>query len=259
MLKSFFVFIILLLLFSCVNKPENTAKEIKNKSINFVKDIPLPKGFNRLSIDSNGFECFLRNIKIKNNNVIYYYNEAPKENQSHHYKILDISVSKKDLQQCADAVMRIRAEYFFSRKEFGKIQFRNGNKMYSYIEFLNRKNKSINHTTLLEFMEFVFINCGTYSLVEMLHSKTNKEDLEIGDVFVKAGSPGHAMLIVDVAINKKTNEKIFLLAQSFMPAQSIHIVKNLNDVNNSPWYFVNNEFEVKTPGYTFNWQHLKTW
>ena len=59
----------------------------------------------------------------------------------------------------------------------------------------------------------------------------NVEDIEIGDVFIQTGNPyGHAIIIVDVAINKN-KEKIFMLAQSYMPAQEIHILKNPNNNN----------------------------
>ena len=37
---------------------------------------------------------------------------------------------------------------------------------------------------------------------------------------------GHAMIVMDVAENPKTKDKAFLLAQSYMPAQDIHIVRN---------------------------------
>ena len=50
--------------------------------------------------------------------------------------------------------------------------------------------------------------------------------LQPGDVFIKGGSPGHAVIVVDVAIYTQTGKKVFLLAQSYMPAQQIHILVN---------------------------------
>ena len=109
------------------------------------------------------------------------------------------------------------------------------------------------------FLENVFANCGTYNLADMLRTKQDFNDITIGDVLVKGGSPGHAMLVVDVAINKKTQEKIYLLAQGFMPAQSVHIVTNPNDEALSPWYKVAIDKAIKTPGYTFIIKNLKEW
>jgi hypothetical protein len=80
------------------------------------------------------------------------------------------------------------------------------------------------------------------------------QSLEIGDVFIKGGSPGHAIIVVDVAIEKNSGNKIFLLAQSYMPAQSIHIVVNPNNSNISPWYSLD---EIKTELYTNEWTFTK--
>jgi hypothetical protein len=82
--------------------------------------------------------------------------------------------------------------------------------------------------------------------------------LEAGDIFIKAGSPGHTMIVVDVAVNNK-NEKVFMLAQGFMPAQSIHIVKNLLDETISPWYKVTVEPKVITPDWVFYRNQLRSW
>ena len=45
--------------------------------------------------------------------------------------------------------------------------------------------------------------------------------MQIGDVLIQGGSPGHAVIVVDMAENPATGEKLYLLAQSYMPAQDI--------------------------------------
>ncbi len=49
--------------------------------------------------------------------------------------------------------------------------------------------------------------------------------VEGGDVFVQGGFPGHAVIVVDAA-EDPNGRRAMLLAQSFMPAQSIHVLKN---------------------------------
>ena len=83
-------------------------------------------------------------------------------------------------------------------------------------------------------------------------------EVNIGDVLIKGGSPGHAMLVVDMAINKE-GKKIILLSQGYMPAQDIHIVKNPINGNLSPWYTADNEIDINTPEWTFKPSQLRHW
>jgi len=53
------------------------------------------------------------------------------------------------------------------------------------------------------------------------------------------------------------DEKIFMLAQSYMPAQDIHILKNPNDTEISPWYKATNLEELATPEWAFNKGNIK--
>jgi len=85
----------------------------------------------------------------------------------------------------------------------------------------------------------------------------NIEDLQIGDIFIKGGTPGHAIIVVDMAIDKSTNKKVFLLAQSYMPAQEIQILKNPADPMMSPWYSTDIDYALWTPEWRFTRDDLK--
>ena len=90
--------------------------------------IPLPGGFQRVAADPGSFAGYLRNIGLKENSTVYLYNGKPKQNQTAQYAVLNISTGNKDLQQCADAVMRLRAEYLFIQKQFNQIIFYDNDK-----------------------------------------------------------------------------------------------------------------------------------
>ena len=81
--------------------------------------------------------------------------------------------------------------------------------------------------------------------------------MKIGDVFIKGGSPGHCVIVVDMAENRNTGQKVFLLAQSYMPAQDIQILTNQQNDEFSPWY--SNDFgdTLETPQWTFSKDELK--
>lgn len=79
--------------------------------------------------------------------------------------------------------------------------------------------------------------------------------MEPGDVFIQGGFPGPAVLVVDVAEDAK-GRRVFLLSQSYMPAQEIHVLKNPNDPSN-PWYSAEDSGDLETPEWVFKRKSLK--
>jgi hypothetical protein len=249
--------IIILPIFAACQQSHNKINETVSFDSSFVNrytaidEIPLPKGFTRTVIAKKSFGEWLRALPLKRNKTVYLYNGSPKRNQTAQYAVLNISVGNEDLQQCADAIMRLRAEFFYGDKKFSEISFcDNNNHCYQLGIENNRKHFD-------EYLKKVFAMCGTLSLQKQLKPVEHLTDMKIGDVLIKGGSPGHAMIIVDMAINKD-GKKIYLLAQSYMPAQDIHIVKNPMNESLSPWYELNNE-TIYTPEWTFEKNQLRTW
>ena len=65
--------------------------------------------------------------------------------------------------------------------------------------------------------------------------------------------------LMDVAVNPQTRKKVYLLAQSYMPAQQIHLLVNPQNRSLSPWYELSSETTGKhyTPEWVFNKSDLK--
>ncbi len=217
----------------------------------FIDSIPPPPGYTIIRTPSNTFGKWLLRLPLRQNNVLYLYNGTPKPIQSLHYAVLDVPYNRNPLQQCADAVMRLRAEYLYATKAEPTIRFfHQKNEYFSCSSHCSR-------TQLENFLNQVFSWCGTYNLQAQLHLVSNIDQIQTGDVFVKGGSPGHAMLVAAVAKNKQ-GKKVFLLLQSFIPAQDIHIVKNTFNESLSPWYDAGTS-KIITPGYIFQPQDLRRW
>ena len=106
------------------------------------------------------------------------------------------------------------------------------------------------------YMEMIFSYAGSLSLSKEMKS-IPIEELQSGDVFIQGGSPGHAVIVVDVAVDSKTNKKIFILAQSYMPAQETQVLKNPNDGKLSPWYSLDFGETLYTPEWKFTKNDLK--
>jgi hypothetical protein len=131
------------------------------------------------------------------------------------FAVFDLPIGSKNLQQCADVVMRLKADYLKSQGRWKEIKFydNNGN-LYTPIGVLENKPWQL-------WLESVFSHCGTISLQKQLTAMNGLAECRIGTVLIQGGSPGHAMIIVDMAQNMK-GEKIYLLAKDIcQPRTSI--------------------------------------
>jgi hypothetical protein len=107
-------------------------------------------------------------------------------------------------------------------------------------------------------MNLVFAYAGTYSLEREL-DPVPLAGVQIGDVFIKGGFPGHAVLVADMAENTETGEKRLLLIQSYMPAQEMHVLKNPAAPDGTPWYPAAFSGPLVTPEWTFPEGALHRW
>ena len=234
-----------------------------------------PEGFARVTAEPGGFAEWLRGLPVKSaGSMVLLYNGLPKIWAAPPAAVIDIDVGDKDLQQCADAIMRLRAEYLLSLGKTDEIAFdyTNGGRVdfKRWSEGMrpvprkkgvawSRKGKADkSHASFRRYMDQIFSYAGTYSLSRELAAVPVTE-MRIGDLFIKGGFPGHAMLVADMAENKTTGEKRFLLLQSYMPAQDMHIVLNPNSESISPWYPADFGEKLVTPEWTFEADQLKRW
>jgi Domain of unknown function (4846) len=245
--------------FSCCSNDTMQEKKViqvsksKAKQVHYVQEIVAPEGYTRLSEDSTSFSYYLQHIGLKKSKIVHLYNGAEKYNQNAQFAVLDISVGNKDLQQCADAVMRLRAEYLYQQGKFSDIVFWDNEKTaYRFTAPYTRER-------LDSYLQKVFGMCGSASLAMQLNAKQNLQTIQHGDVFIKGGFPGHAVIVIDVAQNE-AGQRVFMVAQSYMPAQDIHILKNPNNAELSPWYSVSEIGDyLYTPEYIFTSKQLRTW
>ena len=253
----------LLISFACTNNNPLPTKKINSSKIiavklpdknpyHSIKTIPLPDGYERVKADSNSFGTWLRSLALKENKTVYLFNRTEKSNQQAQFAVMDISVGNKNLQQCADAVMRLRAEYLFTKKKYSEIIFTDNDKTVYPFNLPYTKEHFANY------LQQVFGMCGSASLSKQLKPIVNFYSIAPGDVLIRGGFPGHAVIVIDVAENA-AGKKLFMLAQSYMPAQDIHILINPANENISPWYNVNDDIKVATPEYLFYKSELKRW
>lgn len=249
-------------------------KTLNTQGTTVVTRILPPAGFVREDCTNTSFTHYLRNLPLKpHGSKVHLYNNQVKDYQEGTCAVIDMEIGNTDLQQCADAVMRLRAEWLWKQKRYSDIHFNftSGDRIDyvkwadgSRIKVLGSKvswsktaEKDYSYITFRKYLDKVFMYAGTASLTRELVS-VPINNIQPGDVFIQSGNPGHAMIVVDVVTNPTTKQKAFIAAQSFVPAQEIEIVKNLNDATNSPWFIINSkEQNVRFPQWTFSTFELK--
>lgn len=235
-----------------------------------------PDGYERVPSATGSFAHYLQHLPLKpDGSSVHLYNGRRKDYQRSNAAVVDLDVGDRDLQQCADAVMRLRAEYLYGQERYDAIQFHFTNGFLAkyerwaagerirvdgdHVRWAQGGSPGYGYESFRRYLTMVFAYAGTLSLEKEL-GPIELEQLEIGDVFIRGGSPGHAVIVVDLAVHPETGKKAFLLAQSFMPAQDIHVLTNLNDRGLSPWYELEAVGEyLDTPEWRFERDQLRRW
>jgi hypothetical protein len=180
--------------------------------------------------------------------------------------VIDIDVGARDLQQCADAVIRLRAEYRRASGQDERISFRftsghaakwsdwkSGSRPVvrgQQGEWKQSAAADASYRSFKSYLDMIFTYAGSASLSDELEMVRDPRTIAPGDVFIQGGSPGHAVIVLDVA-EARDGERVFLLAQSYMPAQDVHVLVNPSDARLSPWYRAGQPAPLRTPEWTF--------
>lgn len=239
-----------------VNDLESKGKLAYDSNENILSErYNCPDSFYRKGYDSSTFAWYLSHLKLKPMlERVRYYNGSYKPAEAYS-SVVDMEISPVDLQQCADAVMRLRGEYLYNSRQYDKIAFKflGDDKWHHYLDYVGSDRS---YKKFRKYMDYVFSYANTGSLHKQLKPK-RFSDMQIGDVFVQKGQPyGHAVIVVDVCYNAR-GEKKFLLAQSYMPAQETQILRNPG--SSDSWYAKPEGKKLYTPEWTFDTTDLRTW
>jgi hypothetical protein len=230
-----------------------------------------PEGWTRVSAPKGSFAEWLRNLPLKpEGSPVLLHNGTPKGNQQAHLAVVDLPIGKRDLHQCADAVMHLKARYLYETGQEEKIGFHLTNGF--WVPWLRWKNgervKVTGNTTawvktaaadgsavnFWKYLEFIFTYAGTLSLEKEL-TPVRWMDMQTGDVLIRGGSPGHAVLVADMVERTSDGKKMFLLIQSYMPAQEAQVLRN--PASTSGWYELVPTDVLDTPEWRFDSGQLR--
>ena len=242
------------------SKPERakTEQEKRPMANNLAARIPAPQGYKRVDVTEGSFAHFLRNLPLKPAGSDLHYHTGQVKERKYAGAIVDMDFGKNSNEQCADAIIFLRASYLWKTRQYTKISFcftngfkaeyakwAQGYRIRNNNAWVKTQKADYGYQSFRKYLHLVFQYAGTASLSQELKpiGRCWATDIQAGDVIIKGGFPGHAEMVVDVAENDK-GERIVLLAQSFMPAQEIEVFPQ--------WFSPSsNGTRLVTPAWTF--------
>lgn len=199
-----------------------------------------PPGFTRVDHAPKSYAAFLRSLPLKaaGTDVVSHKGDplyAPA------LAVVDIDIGKRDLQQCADSVIRLHAEWLWSQKRESEVSYKftsgdawawqkrkAGHRLKVVkghgVSFPKTRKPGGGRKAFRRYLDEVFMFAGTASLTRDAQKVPSLKAAKSGDFFVFGGSPGHAVQILDEA-RDADGRRAVLLGQGFMPAQSFHVIE----------------------------------
>ena len=185
--------------------------------------------------------------------------------------VVDLDVGKRDLQQCADSVLRLRAEYLWQAGRISALHFAfTSGQRFAYrawargfrplpvksrVRFVRRaRPQAPSWPVFRAYLDEVFKWAGSLSLAKE-GRRVGAARVRPGDFLSIGGSPGHAVVVLDVARDPSGAQRV-LIGQGFMPAQSFHVLR-ASDA--SPWFSVEPSSALEIPFWSrpFPWRLLR--
>ncbi len=165
--------------------------------------------------------------------------------------VVDIDVGTTDLQQCADSAIRLYAEHRRARHDVDGLSFHatsgdalpwkrfaageRPHAVKNRIQWQQKAAPSSSPATFRAWLDTVFLWAGSRSLAL---DTIAVDVVEPGDLLVVGGSPGHVLVVLDVANGAGGPQ--WLIGQGYMPAQSFQVLG---------WFAVDDDGSLSVPSW----------
>jgi len=215
-----------------------------------IGEIPLPsKNFHRINTEAGSFAKWLRQLPLKKSGseVMNYKGGVFKSGvDSSVAFVVDLDIKGRRLEQCMDIVIRLYAEYLWGTRQIEDLQLPLPGgywlKWQKWKEGYRPVFKGIKVTMSKSSQpDTSFKSYRTYlnTVYSESHSQqfyhaykpVQRIDVQIGDIIIKRGTKGHAIMIVDLAIDEH-GEMIALIGNGDTPACQFFL---LNYKTNIHW------------------------
>ncbi|HEX2870782.1 MAG TPA: DUF4846 domain-containing protein [Polyangiaceae bacterium] len=224
---------------------------------------PTPPGYTRVKVTAGSFSEWLRTLPMAPEGTptkSFDGKETLAADDDYLAGVVAIDTGTPDLQQSSDVIIRLHAEYLWSRGEKDKISYLSATKLnmpFSRWEkgqrlipqgpnvfwVIKGKPSEVDHPEFRKYLDAVFNWANSTSLSPRSTAVEEPKDLVAGDFFLQSVEPNHVAVVLDVA-EKPSGERVALLGQARNPAESIHVVR---PGKATPWFSVRPPVPVLTP------------
>jgi hypothetical protein len=236
--------------------------------------VSAPVGYRRIEVLPQSFGYWLRHLPLLPQGTAvrsYRGKLILPANDPALAAVVDLDLGSRNLQQCADTALRLRGEYLYWRGLGDRAAFVwNGSRRFGYAEwrrgirpvkvdgrwaFAARAGPLRGYDSFRRYLQYMFLWTGTQHQVSEPRVRDPRR-VEPGDFLVQGGSPGHLVIVLDLARAIRSNRIVALIGQGFMPAQDLHVLRSKTG---SAWFEL--DFDrplVETPLWRpFRWGELR--
>ncbi len=219
-----------------------------------------PEGYTRVPLEAGSFGAWLRGLPLRPEGTpVLDFQGRPvlAASDARLAAVAELDVGTANLQQCADSILRLHAEWRWASGHPERIAYRfTSGHLASWPRYAAGERARVSGSKVTwvpgsaaadssraafrNYLDLLFTYAGTLS-IQAEGARPTREQLRPGDFFVLGGSPGHTVLVLDVATNAK-GERVALVGQGFTPAQDFHVLEG----KDGPWFPLEGE-DLTTP------------
>lgn len=224
---------------------------------------PAPPGYKRVAVEAGSFAEWLRGLPMAPEGTpakSFDGHETLAADDDYLAGVVAIDTGTPDLQQSSDVIIRLHAEYLWSRGDKDKITYLSATKLSMPLSrwekgqrlipngpnvfwVVKGKPSELDHAEFRRYLDAVFNWANSTSLSPRSTPVDDPKELVAGDFFLQSEEPNHVAVVLDVA-EKPSGERVALLGQARNPAESIHVVR---PGKATPWFSVRPPVPVLTP------------
>ncbi len=249
-------------------------RELPQPDASLEQRFPAPPGYQRVKVEPGSFAEWLRSLPMAPEGTpakTFDGKEALAADDDYLAGVVAIDTGDADLQQSSDVIIRLQAEYLWSRGERDKISYLSATKLNMPLSrwekgqrllpngpnvfwVIKGKPSEIDYAEFRRYLDAVFNWANSTSLAPRSQAVEDPKDLVAGDFFLQSKAPSHVAVVLDVA-EKPSGERVALLGQARSPAESIHVVR---PGKATAWFSVRPPVPVLTPhSKALDWADLR--